>query len=85
MSADWMTPADWDGHFTADAEHALDSERIEAEIRRRMAARARIPHNACGCYTCGPSNRNARIDAANEIDGYLDDYLFVAGPPPEAA
>lgn len=78
MTADWLTPADVDGY---DEAAEFDAERIEAEVRRKMAARAAIPHNACGCYSCGPSNKNLRIDKLREIDADLDDYLFFAGVP----
>ena len=81
MTADWLTPANVDGYNEA---IELDAERIEAEVRRKMAARAGIPHNACGCYTCGPTNRNLRIDKLREIDMLIDDWLFfatVAEPP----
>lgn len=78
MTADWLTPADVGGY---DEAAEFDAERCEAEVRRKMAARARIPHNACGCLTCGPRNRNERIDAAREIDVLLDDYLLFVGPP----
>lgn len=78
MTADWLTPANiGDYHESVD----MDAERIEAEVRRKMAARAAIPHNACGCYTCGPSNRNLRVDKLNEIDRDLDDYLLFVGVP----
>lgn len=82
MTADWLTPADVGDY---DEAAALDAERIEAEVRRKMAARAAIPHNACGCYSCGPSNRNQRIDAANAIDVLLDDYLLFIGLPDQPA
>lgn len=78
MTADWLTPADCGGY---DEAVEMDAERIEAEVRRKMAARAAIPHNACGCYTCGPSNRDLRIDKLNEIDRDLDDYLLFIGLP----
>lgn len=84
MTADWLTPADIGGY---DEAAEFDAERIEAEVRRKMAARAAIPHNACGCYTCGPTNRNLRIDRLHEIDRDLDDYLLFVGvpePPPVA-
>lgn len=71
MTADWLTPADVDGY---DEAAEFDAERIEAEVRRKMAAHAAIADRGFDTW-----RQRQTIHAA--IDHLLDDYLFFVGVP----
>lgn len=74
MTADWLTPADCGGY---DEAVEMDAERIEAEVRRKMAAHAAIRDRGFDTW-----RQRQAIHTA--IDVLLDDYLLFVGLPPAA-
>ncbi|QSR25534.1 hypothetical protein CFH99_07850 [Nocardioides aromaticivorans] len=71
MSADWLTPADC-GDYPESVD--MDAERIEAEVRRKMAAHAAIADRGFDTW-----RQRQTIHVA--IDELLDDYLLFVGLP----